>query len=150
MCHDAPGGVFRVFQELIDEQQKLLKKIPEDKWTTTVREAFNKDSVTVRMERRLFKKGDNPNVDFLALKDKSSQMVPIEGYPYAGIIGKKLKKGPTDWTDIGNQVVSDYQREREDEFVAELRKRYPVEIHEDVLKTVKSISTDNNTSEKKE
>ena len=128
--------------------QKLLKKVPEEKWTTTVRETFNKDSVTVRMERRIFKKGDNPNVDALALKDKSSQMVPIEGYPYAGIIGKKLKNGPADWTDIGNQIVSDYQREREDEFVAELRKRYPVEIHEDVLKTVRSVSTDKDTSNK--
>lgn len=128
--------------------KKLLKKVPEDKWTTTVREAFNKDSVTVRMERRLFKKGDNPNVDVLALKDKSVEMTPIEGYPYAGVIGKKLKKGPSDWTDIGNQVVTDYQREREDEFVAQLRKRYPVEIHEDVLKTVRSISTDTDNSEK--
>lgn len=130
--------------------QKLLKKVPEDKWTTTVRDAYNKDSVTVRMERRMFKLGDNPNVDVLALKDKSAQMSPIDGYPYAGVIGKNLKKGPSDWTDIGNQVVSDYQREREDEFVAKLRERYPVKIDEDVLKTIKSIPTDDNSSEKKE
>jgi peptidyl-prolyl cis-trans isomerase SurA len=130
--------------------QKLLKKVPEDQWTTTVRDAYNKDSVTVRMERRMFKLGDNPNVDVLALKDKSAQMSPIEGYPYAGVIGKKLKKGPSEWTDIGNQVVSDYQREREDEFVAKLRERYPVEIDEDVLKTVKSIPTGDNSSDKKE
>ncbi len=130
--------------------KKLLKKVPEDKWTSTVRDAYNKDSVTVRMERRLFKKGDNPNIDALALKDKSAQMTPIEGYPYAGIIGKKLKKGPSDWTDIGNQVVSDYQRECEDEFVAKLRKRYPVEIHEDVLKTIQSIPVADKSAEEKE
>ena len=90
----------------------------------------------VRMERRLFKKGDNANVDVLALKDKSAKLNPLKDFPYAAVVGKVLKKGPEEWTDISNQVVTDYQRMREDEYVADLRKRYPVEIHEDVLKTV--------------
>ena len=116
--------------------KKCLKGVPEDKWTNKIREQFNKDSVTVRMERRLFKKGDNANVDVLALKDKSAKLNPLKDYPYAAGVGKVLKKGPAEWTDISNQVVTDYQRMREDEYVAELRKRYPVEIHEEVLKTV--------------
>lgn len=116
--------------------KKCLKGVPEDKWTATIREQFNKDSVMVRMERRLFKKGDNANVDVLALKDKSAKLNPLKDFPYAAVVGKVLKKGPEEWTDISNQVVTDYQRMREDEYVADLRKRYPVEIHEDVLKTV--------------
>ena len=116
--------------------KKCLKGVPEDKWTATIREQFNKDSVMVRMERRLFKKGDNANVDVLALKDKSANLNPLKDFPYSAVVGKVLKKGPAEWTDISNQVVTDYQRMREDEYVAELRKRYPVEIHEDVLKTV--------------
>lgn len=116
--------------------KKCLKGVPEDKWTATIREQFNKDSVMVRMERRLFKKGDNANVDVLALKDKSAKLNPLRDFPYAAVVGKVLKKGPEEWTDISNQVVTDYQRMREDEYVADLRKRYPVEIHEDVLKTV--------------
>jgi len=129
--------------------KKLLKKVPEEKWTSTVREAYNKDSVTVRMERRMFKKGENANVDRLALKDKKAEMIPVEGYPYAGIVGKKLKKGPSEWTDVSTQVVNDFQREREDAFVAELRKRYPVEIHEDVLKTIKDNNEVQDSSEEK-
>ena len=116
--------------------KKCLKGVPEDKWTAKIREVFNKDSVTVRMERRLFAKGENANVDALALKDKSAKLNPLKDYPYAAVIGKVLKKGPAEWTDISNQVVTDYQRMREDEYVAALRKRYPVEIHEEVLKTV--------------
>lgn len=116
--------------------KKCLKGVPEDKWTAKIREQFNKDSVTVRMERRLFKKGENANVDFLALKDKSAKLNPLKDFPYAAVVGKVLKKGPAEWTDISNQVVTDYQRMREDEYVANLRKRYPVEIHEDILKTV--------------
>lgn len=116
--------------------KKCLKRVPEDKWTAKIREQFNKDSVTVRMERRLFKKGDNANVDVLALKDKSVKLNPLKDYPYASVVGKVLKKGPAEWTDISNQVVTDYQRMREDEYVEKLRKRYSFEIHEDVLKTV--------------
>ena len=116
--------------------KKCLKGVPEDKWTAKIREQFNKDSVTVRMERRLFQKGENANVDLLALKDKSAKLNPLKDYPYVDVVGKVLKKGPEKWTDISNQVVTDYQRMREDEYVAALRKRYPFEIHQDVLKTV--------------
>ena len=75
-------------------------------------------------------------MDALALKDKNAKLNPIKDYPYVAVIGKVLKKGPSEWTDISNQVVTDYQRMREDEYVAGLRKRYTFEIHEDVLKTV--------------
>ncbi|MCR4592130.1 MAG: peptidylprolyl isomerase [Bacteroidaceae bacterium] len=116
--------------------KKALKGVPEDKWTATIREKFNKDSVMVRMERRLFTKGENANVDVLALKDKGAKLNPLKDFPYAAVVGKVLKKGPAKWTDVSNQVVTDYQRLREDEYVAALRKRYTFEIHDDVLKTV--------------
>ena len=113
-----------------------LKGVPEEKWTTTVREQFNKDSITVRMERRLFAQGENPNVDAHILKDKKAEPKTINGYPHMGYIGKVLKKGPEKWTDISQQVVSDYQRMCEEQFVEKLRNLYPFEIYEDVLKTV--------------
>ena len=116
--------------------KKLVKKLPQDKWMGAIRETFNKDSIMVRVERRVFKKGDNANIDKLAFKDKGAELKPVKNYPYVGIFGKVLKKGPAEWTDVANQVVSDYQRLKEDEFVAELRKRYTVEIDESVLKTV--------------
>jgi peptidyl-prolyl cis-trans isomerase SurA len=116
--------------------KKLVKKQPTDKWMETIRETFDKDSIMVRVERRIFKKGDNSNVDRLALKVKSAELKPVKGYPHIGIFGKVLKKGPAEWTDVSNQVVSDYQRLKEDEFVAELRKRYTVEIDKEALKTV--------------
>lgn len=116
--------------------QKLVKKLPQDKWMSTIRETFNKDSVMVRVERRVFKKGDNSNIDKLAFKVKDAELKPVKGFPNVGIFGKVLKKGPAAWTDVSNQVVSDYQRVKEDEFVAELRKRYTVEIDKAVLATV--------------
>ena len=116
--------------------QKLVKKLPQERWMGAIRETFNKDSIMVRVERRVFKKGDNPNVDKLALKDKSAELKPVKGYPNVGVFGKVLKKGPAKWTDVSNQVVSDYQRFKEEEFVEALRKRYTVEIDKQALETV--------------
>ncbi len=117
--------------------KKLVKKIKnEEEWTQAIREEFNKDSVTVRMERKLFKQGDNPNVDALILKVKGAEEKPMKGYPYIAYIGKKLKKGPSEWTDISTQVISDYQKQCEEAFVQELRKKYKVEVHEEVLEKV--------------
>lgn len=123
-------------KEDIKAVKKAIKKVPEDQWITTIREKFNKDSVTVRMDRRIFKTGENKTVDALGLKIKGAEPTPIKGFDHIAVIGKKLKGGPEKWTDVSNQVVSDYQRKREDEYVAELRKRYTVEIHEEALKTV--------------
>ena len=116
--------------------KKLVKKLPQDKWMSAIRETFNKDSIMVRVERRVFKKGDNANIDKMAMKVKSAELKPVKGFPHIGVFGKVLKKGPAEWTDVSNQVVSDYQRFKEDEFVAELRKRYTVEIDKKVLETV--------------
>ena len=120
----------------VNAVKKLVKKLPQDQWMNTIRENFNKDSIMVRVERRLFKKGENANVDLLAMKVKGAELKPIKNYPNVGVFGKVLKKGPAEWTDVSSQVVNDYQRFKEDEFVAELRKRYTVEIDEEVLKTV--------------
>ena len=116
--------------------KKALKKVDISKWTTTIRDAFNKDSVTVRMERRMFVKGENGYVDRLVFKDKNAEVKEMKNYPYVAVVGKVLKKGPSEWTDVSNQVVSDYQRSREEAFVQELRKRYTVEIDAEALKTV--------------
>ena len=116
--------------------KKALKKVDESAWTNTIRDAFNKDSVMVRMDYHMFTEGENPTMDVLAFKKKGVELKPMNGYPYAAVLGKVLKKGPSEWTDLGNQVVSDYQRVLEDAFVEQLRKRYEVKINEDVLKTV--------------
>lgn len=116
---------------------KMLKKQKDDsKWIGMVREQFNKDSVMVRMDKRLFAKGENPNVDALVFKVKDKDAKSLDGFPYIGHVGKVLKKGPAKWTEVATQVVQDYQKVQEDKYVENLRKKYPVVIFEDKLSTV--------------
>ncbi len=121
----------------VNAVKKLLKGVDESLWTKTVREHFNKDSVTVRMEQKLFAQGDNALADSLALKVKPVKKASIrKDFPYIGTVGTVLKKGPKKWTDVSAQVVADYQQERERLYVEELRKRYKVEVYDDVINTV--------------
>ena len=124
-------------QEDVKTVKKLLSKEKDDsKWISLVREHYNKDSVMVRMDKRLFVKGSNNNVDALVFKVKNTEIKAIDGYPYVGFVGKILKKGPAKWTDVGAKVIQDYQKHRENEYVEKLRKQYPVVINEEALSTV--------------
>lgn len=51
-------------------------------------------------------------------------------------MGKKLKKGPEDYTDVYEVLRNDYRREKEKEMLTSLMQHFGVEIKQDVLKTV--------------
>ncbi len=137
---DAPrfnGIVFFCRQpEQTDKVKAALKKVPEDEWIEKLRTTFNADTVQkVKVERRLFKQGDNAFVDHLAFKSGEAPRAQ-KLFPYSGIYGKMLKKGPKKWTDVRSEVISDYQAQQEEEFVKLLRGKYKVEIFKEVLNTV--------------
>ncbi len=118
--------------------KNCVKNLPFDQWAEALRSTFNPDSVIrIRVEKGLFKPGDNPTIDRLVFKSSpSSVSASSSDYPIDAVYGKKLKKYPEDYTDVRSQVISDYQEYLEQEWVASLRRRYPVKINSDVLKTV--------------
>jgi peptidyl-prolyl cis-trans isomerase SurA len=60
----------------------------------------------------------------------------LKDYPIDATFGKLLKKGPEDYTDVRGLVTADYQDVLEREWVADLRRRYPFTVNQEVLKTV--------------
>lgn len=130
------GVVYHCKDEaLVKEIRSFLKNVDEQQWIDSLRASYNKDSVQqIRAEKNFFKKGDNPYVDYLVFKVKEKPD-PLKGFPYYAVYGKKLKK-PKQWTDVKSEVISDYQSAQEALYVAELRKKYKVEIYKEVLNTV--------------
>ena len=122
--------------DILKQVQKALKGKAEDSWANIVKTQFNKDSVLVRFERRNFEQGENALVDSLAFGIKEGKTRLSKTYPNVGLIGRKLKKGPQVWTDASAQVVQDYQKVKEDEYVEELRRRYKFEVYKEALNTV--------------
>ena len=113
-----------------------VKKLPFDQWAEALRSTFNADSVIrIRVEKGIFKKGDNALIDSIVFK-KDTTVTHLTDYPIDAVYGKLLKKGPEDYTDVRGLVVADYQEALEKEWVADLRRKYPVKVNEEVLKTV--------------
>lgn len=134
--------------EDIQAVKDCVKNLVFDKWAEQLRSTFNADSVLrIRVEKGIFKKGDNALVDSIIFK-KDTTVTKLKDYPFDDVYGKVLKKGPEDYTDVRGLVVADYQEELEKQWVAELRKKYPVYVNKEVLLTVKN-GENNAASDKK-
>ena len=118
--------------------KRSIKKVPFEQWAEVLRTTFNADSVIrIRVEKGIFKAGDNGTIDRLVFKLKQTTFDTANAdYPIEAVYGKKQKKYPDDYTDVRGQVVADYQQMLELEWVKSLRQRYPVQINQEILKTV--------------
>ena len=119
----------------IDAVKASVKGLAFDKWNEKLRSTFNNDSVLrIRVEKGVFKKGDNAIVDQYEFK-ADAKIKDMKGYPNTSTFGKMIK-APEAYTDVRGLVVADYQEKLEAEWVADLRKKYPVTVNKDILATV--------------
>ncbi len=119
----------------IEAVKEAVKGLAFDKWNEKLRTTFNNDSVLrIRVEKGIFKQGDNPIVDKYEFKT-DAEIKEMKGYPNTAAYGKMIKS-PEDYTDVKGLVVADYQEKLEKEWVAGLRKKYAVEVDKSVLATV--------------
>jgi len=113
-----------------------VRDLPFDQWAEALRTTFNSDSILrIRVEKGIFKLGDHALVDKVEFH-KDTIATPVKDYPIDATFGKMLKDGPEDYTDVRSLVVTDYQEQLEKEWIAQLRRKYPVKIDKKVLKTV--------------
>lgn len=116
--------------------KKSVKGLPFSQWADQLRKTFNNDSIIrIRVEKGIFKKGDNAVIDKMVFK-KDTTVTSLQDYPIDAVFGKLLKKGPEEYQDVRALVVADYQEELEKAWVEDLRKRYSVVVNKEVLQTV--------------
>lgn len=137
---DAPrykGMVYHVKDEAdVKAVKKSVKGLEFSKWADKLRKTFNNDSIIrIRVEKGIFKKGDNAFIDKMVFK-VNKPVTPVKDYPIDAVYGKLLKKGPEEYEDVKGLVTADYQEELEKAWVATLRKKYPVQVNQEVVKTV--------------
>ena len=131
------GMVYHVKQKAdVKAVRDYVKDVPFDKWAEVLRTTFNNDSVLrIRVEKGIFKEGDNAFIDKMVF-GKDTVVTQLKDFPIDAVYGKLLKKKPDSYEDVRGLVTADYQEMLEREWVAELRKKYPVEVYRDVLETV--------------
>ena len=135
------GMVYHVKQkDDVEAVRDCVKDLPFNKWAEVLRSTFNNDSILrIRVEKGVFKEGDNAFIDKMVFK-KDTTVNQLKDFPIDAVYGKLLKKKPDDYTDVKGLVTADYQEMLEEQWITELRKKYPVEINYEVLKTVNNHS----------
>ncbi len=131
------GFVFHTSEEaLVKPVKAVLKKYGGKDWHGVIKKQFNEGKEKVVVSHGIWKKGENRFVDKQIFKDDSVKTRESKAFPYLGIEGKLLKKGPEELADVKAQVVSDYQDFKEKEWVRQLRAKSKIEINDKAVDTV--------------
>lgn len=102
--------------------RKCLKKVPMEQMEEVFRMwQAEHPEVDAVIQVGLFQIGKNPYIDKLAFK--CGEMPHDPRYPYAIVVGKRLKKGPENYTDAYGQVKKDFVRTLKMRQLEELRTR---------------------------
>lgn len=118
----------------VEAVKRSIKKVDFDDWAETLRKQFNDSTLRIKVVKGIFKKGDNALVDREIFQVDTTYTAP-KGYEHTAVFGKKLK-APKTYDDVRELVVADYQEYLEKQWIADLRKQYPVVLNEEALATV--------------
>lgn len=118
----------------VEAVKRSIKKVDFDDWAETLRKQFNDSTLRIKVVKGIFKKGDNALVDREIFQVDTTYTAP-KGYEHTAVFGKKLK-APKTYDDVRELVVADYQEYLEKQWIADLRKQYPVVLNEEALASV--------------
>ena len=118
----------------VDNVKNAVKNQPFNKWADILRKDFNSDSVQIRVEKGIFKLGDNALVDREIFK-KDTTVKTNAKYPIDAVYGKVIK-APQEMDDVRGLVVADYQEALEKKWIEDLRRKATIKVYDDVVETV--------------
>ena len=115
--------------------KKQLKRKPVSQWEDVLHRLIGNASFPkARIETGVFQIGTNRYIDKLVFKCGDFQ--PDPALPYVFVMGKKLKKGTESYEDVKDAVIKDNQAVYQEAWLKDLKRKYKVEINQEVLKTV--------------
>jgi peptidyl-prolyl cis-trans isomerase SurA len=125
-------------KETFKAAQQLATKFHGDVLERYLKGRLNDSIKYVKVEKGLYAMGESKMIDNVVFKLKVDYTpAPDDSFPYVLSDGVILKTHPEDYTDVKGKLSSDYQEYLEAEWIKTLKAKYPVEINQEVLKTVK-------------
>lgn len=127
--------IFATSDSLKNDAQQFLadNKISNDKLVDTLRERYGRN---IKVERVLAAEGDNAIIDGLAF-GKPAPTPTGKWAAYFAYEGKVIDQ-PEEVADERGAITTDYQNILEQEWIKQLRKKYPVKIDKKVLNQYKA------------
>lgn len=126
---------FCINEDVFHSIESAVKGLPVNQWADTI-VTFNKGKSQVRAmrgssETGIFKKGQNAYIDKLVFGE--GEFEPLKGFPYVNVIGNVID-APESVRDVITQVVEDYQKSLEEQWIKDLKKKYKYKIYKKALK----------------
>lgn len=123
----------------LKELTKMLKKISKkgysDEYFLT---RFNSEEEQyLQIEKGIYSKGDNTILDSIKWQKGTSGKLIHNGQPVFVIVHKILKDQPKTLNEAKGVITSDYQNHLEQEWIKELKKKYPVQVNSDVMQEIR-------------
>lgn len=91
----------------------------------------------IKVERVIAKKGENAITDYLGFGAERPEKGSKTSYSNYFAFRGKIVNAPEDVDDVRGLVTTDYQNALEEQWIKELKAKYPVVVDKKVLKTVK-------------
>jgi peptidyl-prolyl cis-trans isomerase SurA len=116
----------------------VRKMISSGKTAQEVLDSFNSDTtMNIMIETSKYSEGDSPIVDKVKWKSGLSPMMESTSGPCFVYGYEILEPEPKALQEARGLVTADYQTYLEEQWIKELRAKYPVTVHQDVLSTLK-------------
>jgi len=117
-----------------DDVRKMFTK---GKTTQEILEAFNTDTtLNILIETSKYPKGESAVIDQIRWKTGLSSMVDTPEGPSFAYVYETLDPEPKTLDEARGLITADYQAFLEERWIEELKAKYPVIIHEEVLSTL--------------
>lgn len=119
----------------MQKAKQLFATAPQEEYRQIMKDNFYVDSVfTIRIEMGIFSIGDNGWVDKIVFGQGDGGTLK-RGFTLVDVAGTLLEK-PETYKDVKGHVINDYQKYLEERWLKKLRKKFKVEVDDEVLKTV--------------
>lgn len=119
---------------IAEQMRERLQTAPKDSVVRTFRKAFG--AKQGQIERVLATKGQNPMIDNLMFGGEPVQP-QNSAYTTYFLFDARLLDEPDELNDVRSLVTNDYQTWLEQQWINELKEKYPVSVNEKVLRKVK-------------
>lgn len=122
-------------KDIVSELRKNLKKGISD---IELLEQLNTDTtILLTTDRRKFAKEDNAYVDEVKWEKGISKDIVKEGKTYIVNIHNIVAPEPKQLDEARGLITADYQNFLENRWIKELRKKYPYQVNQEVLLSIK-------------
>ena len=124
--------IFAKDANVLSRAEDAVRDLPYNEWEDALA-AFNDEGPQIRVMKGPFEKGHNRYSDKEIFGIGSYD--PLETWPYIGAVGHMIRM-PEEPSDLGGQIVNDYQDYLEQQWLKRLKKKYKTKVDKKVLKTV--------------